>query len=112
MQGESSHVRVLAVNGMDPAEREVLIQAGVRLGPVRTVNLTDGRWVRTTDLDHIPTAEELAGIETASHAAHSGHVVSQGADLPSPDGRWDDLEIERRLEEAHDDLGPDDEDRS
>jgi len=112
MREQSSHVRVLSVNGLDVAQREVLIQAGVRLAPVRTVNLTDGQWVRTELLDHIPTAGELAEVETASHDAHSGHVLSQGADLPSPDGRWEDLETERRLEEAHYDLGPDDEERS
>jgi hypothetical protein len=108
MQEKSQHVRVLSVNGLGVAERETLIQAGVQLGPVRTVNLTDGQWVRTTTMDHIPTAEELARLETASRAARSGHARSQDAGLPSPDDRWEDLETERMLEERAFDVGEDD----
>jgi hypothetical protein len=69
--------------------------AGVDLGPVRHVRVVvAGRWVDTTDLDRIPSEQDLADLDA---------VASEG--WPDPV----DVETEELLERRHWDLGPDDE---
>jgi hypothetical protein len=87
--------RILALNGMDPEQWQAMTEAGVNLGPIRHARLVvAGRWVDTTDLDHIPSAEDLDALEA---------VASQGWADP------DDREAEVLLERAAWDLGPADE---
>ncbi len=95
MQEKSQHGRLVAVNGMDPAERAAMEAAGVQLGPVQHVRYqVDGRLVDTTHiLDHIPTVGELASLPEVTRERY---------------GDLTDLHTERKLEERHYDLGPDD----
>jgi hypothetical protein len=95
MHEKSQHGRLVAVNGMDPAEREAMTAAGVELGPVRHVRYqVDGRLVDTTHiLDHIQTVDELASLPEVTRERF---------------GDLTDLATERMLERAHFDPGPDD----
>jgi hypothetical protein len=95
MREQHQHGRVLAVNGRDPEEWEAMTAAGVNLGPVRHVRVVvAGRWVDTTDVDHIPSEQDLADLAAVAEAG-----------IPDPV----DLETEQLLEQRHYDLGPADE---